>query len=693
LRARGLVLAAAVALAVLLIARPLVHGVSPQAVAAFWVVVLGEVVVPGVLLCRGARLCRRDDPWLTLGQGTTLGLSIQGLALLGGRGLGHAWLPTVVAVGVAALGLILDRRRNGDRSGRRHTSAEDPAASSALLLTLVVALGAVAIQPLNSAARVGEPAPFDLLYHAGTAGELRHRWPLQNPRVAGAPLRYHLLAYALPVEAADLGGAPVADPLLALAPLFWLTLLALQTANAARTLFGEGPAGGLAAAVVLFHADPGRVLGLGPFAFNSLLATGVYGSPTTVCGLIVLAGLVIAVDGWIEEGGTRRLLAVGLLGAAASAVKATVLPVVVGGLVLCAAWALCARRTRSAWRWVLACAAAALAGAPLSLWQSEGYSGTVHWLPGAAFTSSRFATRVADTLGPWAVRGAGAVPAFLAWLIGYFGLAGLGAGTWLARRREALRPVQGWALAMIAVGGVLGLTLERPGFSQLFLLYDAQLLLCLFAGAGLRRAFAAPRTPRALALAATLAVAALPAVDHLARALPAVFRADRAALAWAPSAALRDYAAGLGWLRANAATDAVVFADDRSLYLSAFGEVRLFYENWLYTPRAWEVGPGVDPWPERTAVQERLLRRPDPAAVAAARQAVGPGPRLLVVADYVPSRVDSGIVVASPGPAVSRGLFPDSLFARRFANGAMQVYEVRAPGGPSPAGLRRHRDQ
>jgi hypothetical protein len=142
---------------------------------------------------------------------------------------------------------------------------------------------------------------------------------------------------------------------------------------------------------------------------------------------------------------------------------------------------------------------------------------------------------------------------------------------------------------------------------------------------------------------------------------------------------VRDYGAGLDWLRANAAADAVVFADDRSLYLSAFGEVRLFYENGLYTARAWEVGPGVDPWPERTAVQQRLLRRPDPAAVAAARAAVGPGPRLLVVADYVPSRVESGIVLASPGPAASRGLFPDTLFAPLFANGAMQVYEVRAP--------------
>jgi hypothetical protein len=678
LRARGLVLGAAAALAALLVSRPLVHGASPRAVAAFWAVVLGEIVVPGVLLCRGARLCRKDDGWLTLGQGATLGLSIQGLALIAGRALGLRWLPAVLAVGVAGLGFLLDRRRSERESPGRRVGPAVP------LLTLCVVLGAVAIQPLTSAARVGEPVPYDMLFHAGDAAELRHRWPLEDPRVAGIPVNYHLLAFALPVEAADVGGAPVADPLLALAPLFWLGLLALQTANAGRRLFGDGYAGGLAAAVALFHADPGALLGLGPGAFNSFFATGVYGSPTTVCGLIVLAGLVIAVEGWIEKGDARQLYAVAVLAAAASAAKTTVLPVVVGAFGVCAAWALLVRRTPQARRWVLVFAATAIAGAPLTLWQrgaAVGHLGMLHWAPAAAFTSSRFAAAAARALGPGAVTGPGALPTFLVWLVGYLGLAGVAAAVWLARR-EPLRPIQAWALAVVLVGTVSGLVLDVPGLSQLFLLYDGQLLLCLFAGAGLARAFAAPRTPRAVVLAAALVLVSLPALDHLARALPAAFRADATSLAWAPSAAVRDYGAGLGWLRANAAADAVVFADDRSLYLSAFGEVRLFYENGLYTARAWEVGPGVDPWPERTAVQERLLRRPDPAAAAAARAAVGPGPRMLVVADYVPSRVESGIVVASPGPAASRGLFPDALFARRFANGAMQVYEVRTPRPP-----------
>jgi hypothetical protein len=77
------------------------------------------------------------------------------------------------------------------------------------------------------------------------------------------------------------------------------------------------------------------------------------------------------------------------------------------------------------------------------------------------------------------------------------------------------------------------------------------------------------------------------------------------------------------------------------------------------------------------ALQQRLLRRPDDDAVAEARRAVGPGPRLLVVADAVQSRIQAGFVVASVGGVPSRLLLPDELFARRFRNGALHVYEAR----------------
>ena len=629
-----------------------------------------------MLLCRGARLCAPRDPWLVLGQGTTIGLSIQGLALLAGRALGAHWLPTLAALGTAAAGLALARRTTGP--------ADERPAPAAPALTLAVALAAVLVQPLVSAERLGEPIPVDMLFHAGNAAELRHRWPLEDPRAAGIPLTYHILAYALPVETAEAAGAPVADPLLALAPLLWVALLAVQVANAGRVLFRDARAGPLGAAVALFHADPGKLLGLGPGAFNSHFATGVYGSPTTVCGLVLLAGLAIALDAWVEVGGRRRLAAVALLAVATSAAKTTVLPVVVGAIAVAAGLALRSRRAAELRRWVAALAVTAAAGAPFTLWQrggAEGYSAIVRWAPGTAFSTSPFAETVARALGPGAASGLSSVPAFLAWLVGHFGLAGVAAAVWLARRRGPLTSLQGWALAVAVTGGALGLALDVPGLSQLFLLYNSQLALCWFAGAGLATVLRRPRSAADVATVAVLALAALPAAAGLGHTLPAAARADAAAATWEPSPALRDYADGLAWLRAHATRGAIVFADNPSLLLSGIGEARLYYENGVYTARAWQAGPSRDPWPERSALQERLLRRPDEAALEAARRVVGGADRLLVVADYVPSRIEAGLVIASPGPVPARRFFPETLFERRFVNGAMQVYEA-LPTGP-----------
>jgi hypothetical protein len=303
----------------------------------------------------------------------------------------------------------------------------------------------------------------------------------------------------------------------------------------------------------------------------------------------------------------------------------------------------------------------------------------VRWAPGAAFYASPFAGAVARALGPDAVSRLALVPAFLVWLVGHLGLAGVAAALWLAHRREPLTSLQAWALAVAAVGGIAGLALDVPGLSQLFLLYNSQLVLCFFAGAGVAAFLRRPRSARGAVAAAVLAVAALPAALGLAHTLPAAARADAASAAWEPSPVLRDYADGLAWLRAHATHDAIVFADNPSLLLSGFGETRLYYENGVYTARAWVAGPSRDPWPERTALQERLLRGPDEEAVVALRRAMRGTARLLVVADYVPSRIEAGFVLASPRPVPPRRFLPESLFERRFANGAMQVYEAREP--------------
>ena len=661
------------------VVRPLVHGVPLASVLVFWSIALGQAIVPGVLLVHGAGLVNSRDRGAVLGQGASLGLALQGLSLLAGRALGISWLPTAAALAAAGLGLWLLRR--APERAQQATLGTSP-------LTIGVALLAALLQPLSSARDPGE-VPLDLLFHAGNAAELRHRWPLEDPRAAGIPLAYHLLAYSLPVEAADRAAGPVADPLLALAPPLWVALLTLQVAQAGRLLFASAAAGSIGAALVVLHSDPGRYVGLAPGAFNSHLATGVYGSPTTVVGLVLLAALVIALDAWLAAGGVAAIASFGLLALAASAAKTTVLPVVWAGLGVVALRALVRGRPPELRRAAVALAVAGALGAPLTLWQTggrEGYNAIVQLAPASVFTSSGFAAALARASGaaqlsPWL-----AAPGFLLWLVGYLGLPGLAAALWLAKRREPLGTLQVFSLGAIAAGFALGLALDVPGLSQLFLIYDAQLLLALFGGAGLLLLWP-PRRPLrggAIAALALLALLTVPYLGQLARGLRGALSEDWSAALRTPSPTERDYAAGLSWLRDHASRDAVVFADNPSLLLSAFGEVRLFYENGVYTVRAWHVAPGAEPWPERAALQERLLRRPDAAALAEARRAVGAGPRLMLVADAVQSRIDRGIVRAAPGPVPARRLFPEPLFERPYLSGTLQVYEARGPVSGEP---------
>ena len=666
---RGTLLAAA------LVARPVAHGVPLATV----LVVLGDGARPGGAARRPARARRAAARLATPGSSSARARASASRS----RG-SHCWP-----------GVRSARRgsRRWSRSGRRAPASHSRAAARpvrrrarlgprrAPAATLAVALVAILLQPLASAARLGEPVPFDLLFHAGTAAELRHRWPLQDPRVAGVPLHYHVLAYALPIEAADRAAGS--------ARRFAAGARPALLGRPARPADWRTPAGWcLATPAPVSRPPPSRSSTPTPassWAWVPGRSTATSPPPCTAARRRSAAWSCWSAFRFRSRAGSRprrrrELAVLALLAAAASGAKTTVLPVVLGGLALCAAWAFARSRAGArggAGRPPLA--VVAVAGAPFTLWQSLGpssYSRMAHFGVGTAFTSSAFAGAAASLLGVGALAGLAALPLFLLWLAGFLGLAGIGAAVWLASRRERLSGVQAWALSLAGVALVASLLVDAPGLSQLFLLYNGQLLLCLFAGAGLARALP-PRRLADCAIAVVLALAALPSLAMVSRALPAMLAADVAGFSRSPSPMPDEYARGLGWLRAHASRDAVVFADNPSLLLSAFGEVRLYYETGLYTARAWEVGPDREPWPERAALQERLLRRPDPGAIAQARRAVGPETRLLVVADAVQSRVESGFVLASPGRVPGRRLFPEELFELRFANAALHVYEAR----------------
>lgn len=670
-------------LAFVLAWRPAAYGIAPLSIGLFWAFVLTQVAAPGMLLLWGAGLCRRD-PVLLVGQGCAIGFALHGLGYFGARALGAPALANPMPAALVASGILLRRW------GKPWVVAEAPnELGSPLLASLLVLVTVVCVlQPLFSLRLLGDPVPADLLFHAGNAAEARNRWPLENPRIAGLPLKYHVFSYALPAAASAWCELSVADASFALAPLFWAALAVLQIHNAGRVLFRDGLAAVLGTAVAVLHADPGRLLGLGPAAFNSYFATGFYGSPTTLCGFILLASITVALGRWLvlsDPHRARHLAPLVALAIAASATKASLLPTVAGGLVI---GALASRNRQGLARAALVALAVVTAcGAPFTLWLSTGessYSGMFRWGPGAVMKQSAFAGRVAQwaiTAGLAPAAGAAGLPLWLVppiagvWLLGYLALGGVGFLVWLFQRRSELSAIQIWALGVAMAGAAPGLLLDAQGLSQLFFLYNGQVMLALFAGAGLAIAI---REKRLSLRALLLLVAALPAL-HLATWGPVhAWQQAQRARQRERSPIKTAYASGLAWLRTRAAENAVVFADNPSLFLSALGECRMFYESGLFSPRDPLLRQVGEPYPERAALQERLLRHPDRETVEEVQRMFPAGTAFRVVADAVQSRIAGGMVVASIEPVPARLLFPPHLFRLEFANGAMHVYRLES---------------
>jgi hypothetical protein len=249
----------------------------------------------------------------------------------------------------------------------------------------------------------------------------------------------------------------------------------------------------------------------------------------------------------------------------------------------------------------------------------------------------------------------------------------VGALVFVLRRSEPLRPEQAFALAVTVAGIVPALLFDAHGISQLFFLYNGQVLLAVLAGGALAQAL---RRPLSIGLLAVLGIVALPSLAKGGRLLLSGPRQDFHTAARAEPNTVRDYAAGLAWLRAHASRGAVVFADNPSLLLSAFGECQLYYETGLYTPRGWERRweGATEPYPERAAFQESLLRRSGPEVIEEARR-LFPASEVLVVADSVQSRIESGFLEVEIGPVPARLLLPPP-FQPGFANGVMHVYRL-----------------
>ncbi len=603
----------------LLLLRPLAYSVGPLDLLGFWAFLLLYVAVPGMLLARALGVLD-DDLSMLVGTGLTLGLCLEAGAFVFSRiihlPLAFYAYPLVIVVTWAMM--------------RRGAAVSTSCPASHLMVLAMLAFFAQEQHLLYSPTRLGEPLPMDMLFHAGNAAELRNHWPMEDPRVAGTPLAYHFFAYCLHAGAAAFTGQAVAPLLLILVPGPLVALFALQIYNAGRVLLGSALAGVAAAALILFHVDVGAEFIPALGGFRSYLASGIYGSTTTLPGFVYLVTLALVLHRYLagENGRPRmHLAALALLSFAASGTKGSVMPMVVAGLLgLLALRALTERRLDR--RVVAALMITGGAATPMTAYLSTGgesFSAMFRFVPGAVPGGSGFLRNACQVLsgGPAAFDQApcghldGWVVLMLTglWALGYLGPSGLAGLAWLWQHRKGLRPTDVWIIGMCFGGGTLAYALAATtGLSQLFFAYNGQIMLGVLGGGFVANA-GRPGRGRSLALI-ICALGALPILAKMVHGVADGIERDASEARARPSDLEAQYSQALTFLRERTPHDSVVMGRPGSLLVSAFGERRSYYETGYFTARAHRLrGEGVlEAFPERAATLSALwsrVNRPD----------------------------------------------------------------------------------
>jgi hypothetical protein len=667
----------------LMVVRPLAYAVTPGNLLGFWAFVILYVAAPGMLLVRALGVLDDDAP-MAVGCGIVLGLGLETAAYLLFKLTG---LPVLFYV-YPLIVLIAALRRH------RGPSPVSTPSSGLLFLAMLAAL-AQELHGLVTPARLSEPLPIDLLFHAGNAAELRNHWPLQDPRVAGTPLVYHFFGYCLHAGASHWTGQAVAPILLVMAPGPAVALLALQIYNVGRVLFRSAPAGLVAAGLVLFHVDVGAEVIPALGGFRSYLGAAIYGSTTTLFGFLYFMTLALVVHRYFAEGGGKarhHLLAMGLLSFVASGTKGSVMPVVIAGLVaLVGVRAWTTRRLPR--RPLAALGVAAAAAAPMTAYLSRGQESFVamfRFLPGSVPEGSAFLRHACEVVsggGPNLLVPApcAQVPALVRvaltgiWAVGYLGIGGMAGLAWLRRHRAALGDAEVWTLGVTAAGAAAAYFLATAsGLSQLFFLYNGQVMLAVLGGGFLVEAAREPR--RRLAALVLCGLGTLPVVMKAVWGVTTGLEGDVRQALLRPSPLERQYGQGLAFLREETPRDAVVVGRYGSLLVSAFAERRSFYETGYFTSHAHRLrqeGIG-EAFPDRLAAQRAMWERPDRRLVTSVLGPL-PGTPVLLFVDDVILDPSAGWMSARLRP-MRRPSYPQGTAAPLFANGAVAVYRVDGDG-------------
>jgi hypothetical protein len=447
----------------------LVSGVTASQMVRFVAYQALFVLGPGWLVYRWLR---PGDAWglRRLAFSWALGYALECTAFVftAAIGLRPAFLayPAVVAV-VGLVGRRLSSETGGLRAPRLPRGWP-----WALAAVCVVSLAYVGVQYFGAS-----PLPdrvtsasygLDSVWNLSLAAEAKHHWPITDPTVSGTSLTYHLFATFDVAATSQVTGVPLPVVLFRLWPVPLVVLACLQLCVFGATVGRRLWAGPIVAGLVLLGSE----LNLDPhtgYKFANELSDDIIAiSPSFLLGLVFfLPALTLLCELLAERPARPRTMALlGLLLIGCAGAKATILPVLVGGLGLFVAWR--AARRREVHRPMLA--ALCLTGlvyalSDILIYNAAGGYGLALDPPGAV--------RQMPALGVFAhglpdgVAVVGWAAAVILGLAGAYWLLLLGAVQ--AGRRDAATPLRTGLLVCVAlVGAGPFLLFTHHGFSQVF---------------------------------------------------------------------------------------------------------------------------------------------------------------------------------------------------------------------------------
>jgi hypothetical protein len=686
-RARGLALLVVLATcAAVVLAMLLASGVNVGEVFLFTCFQIAYALVPGLVLSL-ALLGAPRPPLERLALAAALGLAAQigcfVLAAAVAARLLFAVYP--LAFAIPALPWLWRRRADLLRASRAAAVRRVPVGAAVVTLlvsaaaSFVVFAAVFAPSPLPRA--IGSVSYYpDLIANMSLASELLHHWPFMSPSVTGVALHYNIFTNVDMAAAAQVAHVELASIVLRLQPPFLVVLIAVQLFVLGRKVGGTRAAG-LAALVLGLFAGEMNLSRLDLAGGGVPVLGGLYSASYQLGAVFFLAILIVLVDRGPAAGGARagRWLALALMSLAATGAKASVLPVLAGGLALALAVQFATRAGRRAKASVAAQARALVivlaAGGIgyLLIYRGGGHGQVLEPLDFLSYTG--FASvyrRAGDSAADALVAGVAAVLT-VCWLsVSLVGAAFVRDRWWPS---ASCASPERLLLCMFVASLVPFALFAVPGDSELYYLVYGFLAASVVAAAGVtaalrklepsfarlalrrpRQGSARPalRRPRpspvkctrrmrrgALTLAALTAICLTvvseayeltePTLGHWLDGTPA-FAASGADVDRGLTAGLLH---GLEWLREHTPPGATIavnnhWSDDEGdsnyFYYSAFSERRVFLESWEETPQGYEyleLGRSGSPFPRLLALNEAAVNGGSPPAISLLHERYG----------------------------------------------------------------------